>query len=103
MEKAINQLFEIEDTANRIIKRAHEEKARLFEEFEKSVVEMEEKIAFDNTTRLKALQQQADKELTAEKEVLIANSTRQLKELESIDKNKHDALVNQVFENIIRS
>lgn len=103
MEKAINQLFEIEEAAKRIMKRAQDEKAELLEEFEKNVIHMEETIASENAKRLQALQQQADKELTAEKEVLIANSTKQLKELEETDKNKHDALVNQVFENIIRS
>jgi len=103
MEKTIGQLFEIEEKANLIINRATEEKASLHDDFEKENIRIEETIASNNVQKLKDLQAQTDVDLTNEIKALIINTEKRLSDLEEINIKKHEILVNQVFENIIRS
>jgi hypothetical protein len=101
MEKVISLLFEIEEKAQQIIKRADEEKVKLYEELEKSLLQMENDITAENTAKLKALQSQSDMEFEKERKILIDNCNKQLEELDSIYKNSHDQLVDKVFESLI--
>jgi hypothetical protein len=103
MEKTIGQLFEIESKANQIVNRATEEKARLHDEFEKDIIQMEETIISDNRNKLMALKEQADIDLTNETKILIQNSEKHLNDLEEIRLKKREILVSQIFENLIRS
>lgn len=102
MEKVISLLFDIEQKANQIIERANAEKTELFEENEKLIAQMESQIAEENSTKINALTSQAEQDIEKEKQQLIENSERQLKELELHYLNDHDILVQKVFNNIIR-
>ena len=103
MEMMISRLSEIEEKANQIIAKANEQKKMLHEEFEKNIEKMEKTIADDNAQKLRLLQEKTDKEFDSEKEEMIANSEKRIKRLEEINQNEHDALVKQVFDNIIHS
>jgi lipopolysaccharide export system protein LptA len=103
LEKTISQLFEIELKANQIVNRAVEEKAKLHDEYEKEIVQMEADIFSENSRKLKALQEQADIDLANETKVLIQNSEKHLNDLEEIKTNKYESLVNQVFDRIVHS
>jgi len=103
MEKVISLLFEIEEKANRIIELANEEKIRLYASLEKDLVQMEENIVAENTAKLSILQTQADQELSKEKQTLIFNCEKQLKNLDAQYDNYKEELVKKVFEDIIHS
>jgi vacuolar-type H+-ATPase subunit H len=103
MEKTINQLFEIEEKANQIITRANEQKSKLIEDFEREISEMEKNIAEENTAKLRSLQEQINEELTKELNELMQESENRLNNLQKINQNEHEALVDQIFQNIIHS
>ncbi len=102
MEKVIGLLFDIEKKANQILERANDEKTELFEENEEAIAKMELAIADENNAKINIILTQAEKELEAEKQQLIANSNKQLADLESNYKQNHDALVDKVFNSIIQ-
>ena len=103
MEMMISRLSEIEEKANQIIAKANEHKKMLHEEFEKNIDEMEKAIASDNAQKLRSLQEKTDREFNSEKGEMIANSEKRIKRIEEINQNECDALVKQVFDNIIHS
>ncbi|MBH1942348.1 hypothetical protein I5677_15710 [Mobilitalea sibirica] len=103
MENTIVKLFEIEEKANLIIKRANEEKIRLHDAFEQDIKRMEEKVAADNYNKIRNFQLQTDKELTKEKKSITEKSEKHLIELDDIYKEHHKDFVDKVFENIIMS
>ncbi len=102
MEKVISLLFDIERKANQIIERANIEKNQLYEENEKAIKEMEDKIAEENNAKINILLAQAEQDIEREKQQLIANSEKQLKEIEDNYAKNHDALVDKVFQSIIQ-
>jgi F0F1-type ATP synthase membrane subunit b/b' len=102
MEKVISLLFDIERKANQIIERANVEKNELYEDNEKTIAQMEAKIAEENNLKINSIMEQAEKEIEQEKQQLIESSDKQLKDLEMNYKQNHDALVNKVFQNIIQ-
>lgn len=102
MEKVISLLFDIEKKANQIIERANIEKNTLFQENEKAITQMEATIAEENSAKINDLMVQAEKELEKEKLHLIESSTKQQKDLELNYIKDHDALVEKVFQNIIK-
>ncbi len=103
MERTINRIFEIEEKARVIIDRTNKQKARLYDEFEQELTNMEKKIAEANAAKIKDYKTRIDKELREEESILIQKSDRQRKELDELYANQHNDLVNQVFESIIRS
>ena len=103
MEKMIRQLYEIEEKANQIVAKANEHKKKLHEEFEQNIEKMETAIASDSAQKLHSLQERTNNELTKEKAEMIVSFENRIKNLNAINKNEHDALVRQVFENIIHS
>lgn len=103
MEKVIGLLFDIEKKANQILERANEEKTELFEENEKAIAKMEADIAEENVKKVNSIVIQAEKELEQEKQQLIETSNKQLNDLEIKYKQNHDALVEKVFQTMIRT
>lgn len=103
MEKMIGQLFEIEEKANQIIARANEQKSSLLEDFDRDVEEMEKNIAEKTTEKLRFLQEQINEELMQEQNELIQESEKHLTKLQQINQNEHEALVDQIIQNIIHS
>lgn len=102
MEKVIGLLFDIEKKANQIIERANIEKHERYEENERFIARLEAGIAEENNEKIKVLMEQSEKKIEQEKQLLISNSERQLQELEAYCRNNHDALVERVFQDIIR-
>lgn len=103
MEKVIGQLYEIEERAHRIIHRAAEEKAQLHNEYELEMKRLEQEISEKTAIKLKKLQNQSDENLSKEILQLKAENEKLLKELEEIDLKKHEQLINQIFDNIIKT
>ncbi len=101
MERVISLLFDIEKKANQIIERANLEKTELYDENEKAILQMEEAIAEENNAKIKAIVEQAEKDLEKEKQQLIESSNMQLRSLEINYKQNHDNIVNKVFQSII--
>lgn len=102
MEKVINLLYDIEEKANQIVKRASEEKVRLSEALEKDLEKLDQTIDAENAAKLSALQAQADKDLLNEKQSLIDDCNKQLSEMETYYDHNHGALVDKVFQSIIK-
>jgi translation elongation factor EF-1alpha len=102
MEKVINQLFEIENKANQIIENANAQKNVLYEENENCILQMESEIAAHNTAKINALMAQAELELEKERQALLQNSEKQLKDLDDNFKKNHDVIVKKVFDSIIQ-
>lgn len=102
MEKVIGRLFDIEKKANQIIERANDEKNELFEENEKAIAKMEADIAEKNHIKIKRLLDRAEQEIELEKKHLLECSNKQLSDLETTYEKNHDALVEKVFQSIIR-
>lgn len=101
MERVISLLFDIEKKANQIIERANIEKTELCDENEIEIQKMEAAIADDNNNKINIIVEQAEKELEKEKQELIDNSNKQLKDIETNYQQNHDAIVTKVFQSII--
>ncbi len=102
MEKVISLLFDIERKANQIIERANIEKNELYEENEQLIKKMEAEIAEENTAKVNALMAKAEQEIEREKQQLIEGSEKQLKFLEENYAKNHDAMVDKLFQSIIK-
>lgn len=102
MEKVINLLYDIEEKANQIVKRASEEKVRLSEALEKDLEKLDQTIDAENAAKLSALKAQADKDLLNEKQSLIDDCNKQLSEMETCYEHNHSSLVDKVFQSIIK-
>lgn len=103
MERVINLLYDIEEKANQIVKRANEEKARLYDQLLKDMEKLDSDIAAQNTTKLEFLKVQADKELNLEKQSLIDGCIRQLEQMDTDYRNKHSQLADEIFQEVIKS
>lgn len=101
MEKVINLLYEIEEKANTIMKRADDEKLTLHQELEQNIKQFEKDISEKNKQKLDVLHEKVNKDLQTEIQSLKDDSEKQLKELEYYFSTNHDALVNKVFQHII--
>jgi F0F1-type ATP synthase membrane subunit b/b' len=101
MERVISLLFDIEKKANQIIERANLEKTELGNESEQEISKMETAIAEENEAKINIIVEQAEKDLEKDKQQLIDNSNKQLKELETNYQKNHDAIVEKVFQSII--
>lgn len=103
MEEVINLLYDIEEKATQIVNRANEEKVSLHDALEKNMELLDQTIATENATKLSVLQAKVDLELTQEKQALIEDCNKQLVNLEAHYKKDHDALVNEIFQGLIKA
>lgn len=103
MEKVINLLYDIEEKANQIIKRANEEKVKLHDKLEKDLADLDMQISKENEAKLNVLKAQADEELAKEKQLLIDDCNKQLSDMETNYKQNHDALVEKLFQGLIEA
>jgi hypothetical protein len=103
MEKVINLLYDIEEKANQIVKRANEEKAKLHDQLQKQMEQVEHDMEVENSTKLEVLKIQVDKELNLEKQSLLDNCIKQLTDMEAIYWDKHNSLADKIFQEIIQS
>ena len=103
MEKVINLLYDIEKKADRIISRTDEQKNAKRREIDRELSKFESSLMEETNKQIQILQNQADKEFELEKKALIDDCTKQLEQLELTYTSNHDALVERVFQNIIRT
>ena len=103
MEEVINLLYDIEEKATQIVNRANEEKVSLHDALEKNMELLDQTIATENATKLSILQAKVDLELTQEKQALIEDCNKQLVNLEAHYKKDHDALVDEIFQGLIKA
>lgn len=102
MEKVINLLADIEEKAARIIDRSTEEKSRLYELLTKDLEKLDNDIASDTCKKLSDLQDSMNEELAVERQSLIDDCDKQLQDLDANFSTNHDALVDRVFQRIIK-
>lgn len=103
MERVINLLYDIEEKANQIIKRANEEKVKLHDKLEKDLADLDMQISNENEAKLNILKAQADEELAKEKQLLIEDCNKQLSDMEKHYQQNHDALVEKIFQGLIQA
>jgi len=103
MERVINLLHDIEEKANQIVKRANEEKVRLNDQLQKDMEKLDHEITSNNTTKLEFLKVGVDKELNLEKQSLIDECIKQLAQMDADYQEKHSRLVQEIFQEIIKT
>lgn len=103
MEKTIGKIFEIEEKAKLIIDRANQEKIRMHDEFEESLIKMELAINEENTKKINDYRAEIEKELENEKNQLIHKSEKQLEDMEELYRKSNDEFVNRIFDSILQS
>ncbi|MDF2609143.1 MAG: hypothetical protein K0R92_617 [Lachnospiraceae bacterium] len=103
MEKVISILYDIEEKANNIIKRVNEEKVRLQEELNQDLEKLDQTIANEKAEKLNVLKADIDKKLAVEKQSLIDDCNKQLDNMEENYGKNHDALVKNIFQELIKA
>lgn len=103
MEQVISLLFEIEEKANQIVKRAKDEKISLNEALEKDLAQLDKTIEDEKTARLKVLKTQFDQDLAKEKQALINDCDKQLAAMELNYQQNQTTIVNKIFQSIIKA
>ncbi len=103
MERVINLLYDIEEKANQIVKRANEEKTSLYGQLQKDMEQLDQEIVLQNSTKLEALKIQVEKELNLEKQSLIDDCNKELTRMEKDYMDKHNELAEKYFQEIIQS
>lgn len=103
MEKVINLLYDIEEKANQIVKRANEEKSRLYEQLQKDMAHFDKEIESQNTAKLEVLKIQSDKDLNIEKQTLIDDCIKELEQMDTDYRDRHNRLADEIFQEIIKS
>ncbi len=103
MERVINLLYDIEEKADQIVKRANQEKVKLYDKLQKDLELLDQDISVLNTEKLKVLKAQVDEELTTEKQSLIDDCNKQLVNLEENYLHNNTSLVNKILQEIIHS
>lgn len=103
MEKVINLLYDIEEKANQIVKRANEEKSKLHEKLQKDMEALDKKLADDNTLKLEILKIQAGKELNQEMQALTGDCLKHITFMEENYQKNHTELTDKIVKEIISS
>lgn len=103
MEKVISLLFEIEEKANQIVKRAKDEKVSLNEALEKDLAKLDKTIEDEYTAKLNTLKSQVDIDLAKEKQALLDDCDKQLAAMESNYQQNQTAIVDKIFQSIIKA
>lgn len=101
MEKVINLLYDIEEKANRIISRTDEQKKNKCREIDNELALFESSLTEETNNKIQALQRKADQELELERKALINDYNEQINQIETSFNINHDAIVENVFHNII--
>lgn len=101
MEKIIQYLYDIEEKADLIVKRASEEKKRLNASLETKISEYNEVVLKERNTKIEALKSRVQKELEEELSLLNEDCNKQISNMEHYFKEHHNELLNKVFNNII--
>lgn len=101
MEKVITLLYDIEEKANRILNRATEEKAKLYQELNEQMEQIDAKINEETKKKLEVLQAKFDKEVASDTRDLIEANERHLADIESNFRANHDNLVKHVIDQVI--
>jgi len=101
MEKVIDLLSEIEEKADQIIKRAGEEKNKLYQELEQNMKSFDKSIEEERTSKLAALKQQADSALEKERQALIEDCNKQINHIETYYKDNYDALADNILKKLL--
>lgn len=101
MEKVITLLYDIEEKANRILNRATEEKAKLYQELNDKMEQMDAKMNEETQKKLEVLQVKFDKEVVSDTKGLIEANEKHLADIESKFRANHNYLVKQIFDQII--
>lgn len=102
MEKVINLLAEIEEKANRIIDRSSLEKNVLYDQLTKDIKSFDKELANDTLKKIVELQDNMFSEISQEKQALLDDCEKQSYDLDNYFNDNHEALVNEVFQNIIK-
>lgn len=103
MENVISILYDIEEKANQIIKRANEEKISLQDGLKEDMKKLDQEIESSNKVQLDALKAQIDNELDCERKTLIEECNKQLSDIETNFMQNYDSLVTKILEGIINA
>ncbi|WFR57483.1 hypothetical protein QA584_28420 [Anaerocolumna sp. AGMB13025] len=103
MERVINLLYDIEEKANQIVKRANEEKATLYDKLQKDMEQFGRDIETGNKTKLEQLKVQLEKDLNLEKQSYLDDCLKRLDSLEADFLTRHTLLAEELFRQIIKS
>lgn len=103
MERVIELLYDIEEKANQIVKRASDEKKRLNSSLEQDIKRFDESILEEQREKLIILKQQIQNELSKDREALLNDCSKQIDEMELYYKNNHEQLVDKVIQSIINN
>lgn len=103
MENVISILYDIEEKANQIIKRANEEKISLQDGLKEDMKKLDQEIESSNKVQLDALKAQIDNELDRERKTLIEECNKQLSDIETNFMQNYDSLVTKILEGIINA
>ncbi|MDF2586763.1 MAG: hypothetical protein K0S41_604 [Anaerocolumna sp.] len=103
MENVISILYDIEEKANQIIKRANEEKISLQDGLKEDMKKLDQEIESCNKVQLDALKAQIDNELDCERKTLIEECNKQLSDIETNFMQNYDSLVTKILEGIINA
>jgi vacuolar-type H+-ATPase subunit H len=103
VENVISILYDIEEKANQIIKRANEEKISLQDGLKEDMKKLDQEIESCNKVQLDALKAQIDNELDCERKTLIEECNKQLSDIETNFMQNYDSLVTKILEGIINA
>jgi vacuolar-type H+-ATPase subunit H len=103
MENVISILYDIEEKANQIIKRANEEKINLQDTLKEDMNKLDQEIESSNRAKLDVLKAQIDTELDSERKTLIEECNKQLSDMEANFMENFDSLVTNIIHGIINT
>lgn len=101
MEKIIQYLYDIEEKADVIVKRASEEKKRLNLSLETQILEYNESVLKERTAKIALLKSKVDEDLEKELSLLNEDCNKQINNMEQYFKLHQEELIVKLFQNII--
>lgn len=101
MEKIIQYLYDIEEKADLIVKRASDENKRLSASLETKIRDYNESILKERTSKIDLLKSKVQEDLAKELSLLNVDCNKQIETMELYFKDHHMELVDKVFLNII--
>lgn len=101
MEKVISLLSEIEEKAVNIIESTATQKEQLHNQFDIDIKLLDEQIMNDTNKKLDEIKHKINQSLNEEQKKLIEDCNNQIGKLESAFAKNHNALVDELFHNII--
>lgn len=101
MEKIIQYLYDIEEKADVIVKRASEEKKRLNLSLETQILEYNESVLKERTTKIDLLKSKVHEDLEKELSLLNEDCNKQINNMEQYFNLHQNELIEKLFQNII--